>query len=111
MNIRKIVVFSSLVLSPFVSAGEWSSHGTISGFYVDLRATTERILFRLSEPRSDSACANSSNYYELKMGSSRGKDAYSYLLSLEATKKQVRLYIEGCGATGFPLVVVVDSLD
>lgn len=109
MNL-KILLFAIVALFSVSCFAGWTGAGTIEGSYVDARTSFGRILFRHSVQRSGDNCSANGNYYELKMDSDFSREAYSLLLSAEARKIPVILLIEGCGATGYPLVTIISTI-
>ena len=111
LNYRVLWIFLLIVTSFDVYAsGRWISKGTIEGVYVDTRASYQRVIFRHSLPRENDECSNNGDYYELDMSAEIGKHAMSFVLSAEATKKEVVVYLEGCSPTGFPYARIVSSI-
>ena len=107
----KHCLWALLLITATSFSADWTSTGTVTGIYIDLQSSKERILVRHSIPRADDDCHNNGNYYELKRDSAFSQEAYSYLLSLEARGENVKFLLDGCGATGFPLIQVINAAD
>jgi len=115
MNTKKIFFSILLMLgSSFSLAAGWNNAGKLEGVYVDLRDGNQRILFsHESKTNPGNQCTSGSDYYELQnvSDSDLTNQAYALLLSLNATGKRVRVYLDGCGDTGWPLARIVDSIN
>lgn len=89
------------------------SYGVFSGDELNNRTITDIIInlssgvhFRTSESMiNPSSCSNGS-WYKLPSDSKYEKEAYSLLLSKQARKEKVNIYLDGCTGS-YPKVVWV----
>ncbi len=111
---RKIIARILLSVFLFVPlhsmAAQFTASGTIVGLYFDATPGTERLLFRHTNQINPDNCSKGGAYYELKYDASTSQAALSLLLSVDATQRTVRIYLDGCGPTGWPLAVLIDTV-
>ena len=67
-------------------------------------------MFRHSHQINPDNCSKNGTYYELKNDASTSKAALSLLLKADAMQQQIRVYLKGCGPSGRPYAVLIDTV-
>ena len=108
--IRFVCLFVCLFITSFSSfAAEWTSVGKIKGVYTDTRSDKNRVLFRHTDQRNPDGCQGGDRY-ELETGTPVSAQAFSHLLTIEARSLNVKIFLDGCSASNWPLAKIVDTI-
>lgn len=103
--IKKGTYFGAILMlfSYDVFAGDELYDQTITDIIINL---SSGVHFRTNEPMVNPSTCSSGLWYKLPSDSNYEKEAYSLLLSKQARKEKVTIYLDGCTGS-YPKVVWV----
>lgn len=107
---RRALIFFSVLLSNLAAAATWSNFADITNIYAYNADGTGTIYLQFSQFVSSSGCRTDANgLVALKKDNILFREIYSAILSSSAQGKQVRYYVDGCDAAGWPILQMLQS--